>query len=99
MRIESEAFPDYFLVQRIWANRKDAYRKKKDGSWEHSIGEKGPLPWVRVNAIYVPAEVLAAYADYLRATDPVRQDPCNDFLGGGGFRVCRRCGREGKDHG
>jgi len=96
VRIEATALPDKFIVRRFWSNAEDSYAFFPSGSWAHCVSHKGPF--VTVNAIDVPADVLAAYADYKHATGQLpKQDPCMDYLAGG-FEVCRRCGREAKEH-
>jgi|HubBroStandDraft_6_1064221.scaffolds.fasta_scaffold514425_2 hypothetical protein len=52
--------PDGLVIRRIFACGEDAWRKAPDGAWDHSTGNKGP--WIRSNAIFVPAEVLREVA-------------------------------------
>jgi hypothetical protein len=48
------------VVRQITASGERSWRRERDGS---TSGTDHKGPWARVNAIYVPAEVLCAFDD------------------------------------
>lgn len=52
--------PDGYVVRRIFPTREEAWRWNGKDSWSHCAGHKGP--WLGINAINVPAEVLRLVA-------------------------------------
>lgn len=48
--------PDGFVVREIFPTGERAYRKNLDGSFAATADHKGP--WVMVNAVNIPADVL-----------------------------------------
>lgn len=60
MTIKTAKSPDGMVVRQITPSGERSWRRERDGSTS-AADHKGP--WVRVNAIYVPAEVLCAFDD------------------------------------
>lgn len=77
MSIKTAKTQEGIVVRVISASGECAYRENWNGSWDRCADHKGP--WVSVNKIYVPREVLRAVAEvYEQAREEARNHiPCH----------------------